>query len=225
MPEVLRELGIIFSPRHNFDVQSFRDPLPGAIDLQRIILSYARRLSALFGERKFKRVQQQRWSKGEVERAVARADSMLFLCYGNINRSALADVMIRAYAEDAGVGVTSCGFHPEEGRRADPVMSEVAADNGLDMTKLSSTLVTADMVAGSDIIFVMEKSHYDRLSHMCPDAVDRIYLLGAHQNDSGWPAEIEDPYGGARAGYTACFQRIEAAVHCIKAMIATRSID
>ena len=90
---------------------------------------------------------------------------MLFLCYGNINRSALADVMVRAYAKDAGISVVSAGFHHEAGRPADPVMVDVARQFGIDMNGIRSTCVTQRMLHESDIIFVMEKSHYDQFDY------------------------------------------------------------
>lgn len=223
--DVIKGLALFFNPGHRFDVQAIRDPLPGIVDVGRIINSYFLRLRALVEETLFYRRQRRAWKKGQVAAAISRASAILFLCYGNINRSALADVMVRAYAEDSGIAVVSAGFHPESDRPADSVMVDVAEQHGVDMRMLRSTCVTPDMLDNSDIIFVMEKAHYDRLNSMHPAVGDKVFLLGAHPGSAGWPAEIADPYGLSKSSYTACYERIAEAVDNIKAYIAVRAGD
>jgi predicted ATP-grasp superfamily ATP-dependent carboligase/protein-tyrosine-phosphatase len=221
--EAFKDLGLIFKRGHRFDVQTFSDPLPGIVDIGRIIASYLQRLRALTEERLFYWRQRRAWKKGLVSAAVSRARSMLFLCYGNINRSALADVMIRGYAEDSGIAVVSAGFLEDSGRPADLVMVDVAEQFGIDLTRIRSNCVTQEMLDSSDVIFVMEKSHYDRLISMHAGIGDKVFLLGAHPNSAGWPPEIADPYGRAKANYMACYERIAEAVDNIKAYIAVRA--
>lgn len=223
--EVVKSLGLFLHFGHRFDVQGIKDPIPGLVDVGRLFKFYFRRTLALSGERAFFSRQRRVWRKGVVSAAVARARSMLFVCYGNINRSALADAMIRAYAEDSGISVTSAGFHPQDGRPADTMMVDVAAQFGIDMRALRSTCVTVPLLHDSDIIFVMEKSHYDRLCAMDASIADKVYLLGAHSNAADWPAEIADPYGLARADYMMCYERIAEAVDNIKSLIAVRAND
>jgi protein-tyrosine phosphatase len=132
---------------------------------------------------------------------------------------------VRAYAEDSGISISSAGFHHEEGRPADPVMVDIAAEFDLDMHKIRSTRLTEQQLRDSDIIFVMEKSHYDKLVALDSTVADRIYLLGAHPGSSERPVEIADPYGRAREAYLACYQQIVEAVDRIKGVIALRSGD
>ena len=79
------------------------------------------------------------------------------------------------------------------------------------------------MLHDNDIIFVMEKSHYDRLLTMDASVADKVYLLGAHQRGPACPVEIEDPYGHSRENYVVCYERIADAVDFIKAVIAVES--
>ncbi len=223
--EVFKELRLFFNFRHRFDVQSICDPVPGLVDAGRILKDYIQRFFVLWEERKFSARQRRAWKRGEVSAALSRAASMLFLCYGNINRSALADVMVRPYAEDSGISVASAGFHQEAGRPADPVMVDVARQFDLEMNNIRSTCITARLLHESDIIFVMEKSHYDRVVAIDPAVADKVYLLGAHAGSAGLPVEIEDPYGLPRANYLACYQRIADAVDHIKAVISTKRSD
>lgn len=220
---VIRELALFLNPGHRFDVQGLRDPVPGLVDLWRIISSYGHRLRVLSEEKRFYAQQRRAWKSGKVATAITHARSMLFICYGNINRSALADVMIRAYAEDSGISVASAGFYETAGRPADPIMVEIAAHFGLQMETVRSTCVTQQLLIDSDVIFVMEKKHYDRLLTLDERLADRIYLLGANQSHGGYPVEIADPYGRAREHYFACYERISEAMDSIKAAIAVRN--
>jgi predicted ATP-grasp superfamily ATP-dependent carboligase/protein-tyrosine-phosphatase len=223
--EVFKELSLFLNFRHRFDVQSIFDPVPGLIDVGRISGDYFRRILALSEEVQFRARQKRAWNRGEVSAAISRAESMLFLCYGNINRSALADVMVRAYAEDSGISVISAGFHSEEGRPADPVMVEVAAEFNLEMSSIRSTCVTQQQLHDSDIIFVMEKGHYDKLIAIDSSIAHKIYLLGAHNTGANHSVEIQDPYGRAREVYLACYNQIVEAVDHIKGVIAVESSD
>lgn len=223
--EVVKGLGLFFNFRHRFDVQSIRDPLPGLADIGRLFKGYFRRLRALSSEIKFFWSQSRAWKKGKVSQDISQANSILFLCYGNINRSALADAMVRGYAEDSGISVASAGFHWESGRPADPVMVDVAGQFGVDMGTIRSTCVSEQQLQDSDIIFVMEKAHYDRLHALDASIAEKVYLLGAHRNSAGWAAEIADPYGRTRSNYLHCYDRIAEAADNIKAVIAQQSSD
>ena len=223
--DVFKELRLFFSLRHRYDVQSLTDPVPGLVDLGRILRSYGQRLASLLEERLFYTRQRRAWRRGEVSAAISNADSLLFICYGNINRSALADVLIRAYAEDSGISVASAGFHREAGRSADPVMIDIAAGLGANLNDMRSTTVSNVMLHSSDAIFVMEKSHYDRLTAMDARLSGRVFLLGAHQSAEKFGPEIEDPYGKSEESYLVCYERIAEEVDTLKALIAVRTFD
>jgi protein-tyrosine-phosphatase/predicted ATP-grasp superfamily ATP-dependent carboligase len=220
--QILRELGLFLSPRHNCDVQSLCDPVPGIVDIGAIISSYARRGTSQIADKLFLRRQKKAWRSGDVSRALANSQRILFICYGNINRSALADLLTRGYAEDVGVSVVSAGFHPVDGRCADPVMVEVAADYGYDLTASRSTTLTPELLRDSDVIFAMEKSHIDRLQEIDASALEKTWLLGAHSRRERSGAEIGDPYGRSRENYEHCYSRVASAVDQIKSVLAFR---
>ena len=218
--QVLKGLGLFLHPRHRYDVQSLGDPLPGLIDVGQVLKTYHSRALAFFDELKFRRQQRKAWSRGEVAAAISSARSILFLCYGNINRSALADVLVRGYAEDSGIVVASAGFHDEEGRPADPVMVEVAGHFDLELGNLRSSCVRQEQLRDSDVIFVMEKRHYDKLLDVDAALSKKIFLLGAHHGGARRSVEIEDPYGRTQDVYMACYEQVVEAVDEIKSVIA-----
>ena len=218
--QVLKGLGLFLHPRHRYDVQSLGDPLPGLIDIGQMLKIYYSRALAFFDELKFRGQQRKAWTSGNVAAAISNARSILFLCYGNINRSALADVLVRAYAEDSGIVVASAGFHDEDGRPADPVMVDVAAQFDLELGNLRSSCVTLEQLRDSDVIFVMEKRHYDKLLGLDASLSKKIFLLGAHHGGTRRSVEIEDPYGRAQDVYMACYEQVSEAVDQIKSVIA-----
>lgn len=222
--QLLRDLAMFFSPRHRMDVLKLGDPSPGLVDIGRILQTHSRRIGVLAQERRFLAAQKRAWRSGEVGAAVKEASSMLFLCYGNINRSALADELVRGYAEDSGIAVQSAGFHETDGRPADPVMVDVAAQANSDLSGALSETVSAADIARASVIFVMEQRHYDSVIELDPGASAKTFLLGAHASQNGWGAEIADPYGSSREAYESCYWRISAASDHLKAFMAARNV-
>lgn len=211
---VLRDMARIFSPSHRFDVQSLSDPLPGVIDIGRICRSYTHRLGGVLAEKWFTSMQRIAWRNGTVRENLRNADSVLLLCYGNINRSALAEVFFRSRLEGRGVSTVSGGFHHEAGRLMDPTMAGIARAHGFDVEAFRSTSVTAQLIEESDVIFVMEKRHFDEVIRISPNARERVFLLGCCLNESEGPkGEIPDPYAKPEATYVRCYQTIETAVN------------
>jgi protein-tyrosine-phosphatase/predicted ATP-grasp superfamily ATP-dependent carboligase len=210
--EVLRDSLLVFSPRHHFDVQSLRDPRPGLVDLWRIGKRQALRLSGAWAQRRRLASECRAGQSGGIgRRHLAQAHRVLFLCYGNINRSALA----HAYAESRHAGrfeFVSAGFHVPGGRPADPVMVEVAAGQGIDLARWRSCALSESMVREADLILAMEVAHLDRLLVDHPTARGKAFLLGASTATGRHDAEVRDPYGQPRNTYDRVCQQVIAAV-------------
>lgn len=211
---VLRDLGKAFSPRHYFDTQSLSDPLPGLVELKRLAVRYGERLTDALAESWFTLYQRLLWRNGSVRERLRTSKSVLFICYGNINRSALAQgLMMAQLPSPNAITVRSAGFHREEQRPADPRMVQVAAVHGVDLTHNRSRRVDDELLTYSDIIFVMEKCHYDELLALDPRVADKTFLLGASGAGAApLNAAIPDPYNKPEAVYSACFDEIQRAV-------------
>lgn len=211
--QVLKDTLRVITPSHYFDVQSFDDPVPGFVDVYRIAKSYLKRLGDLVAEKRFTTVQRLDWRNGSVRESLRQAKKVLVLCYGNINRSALAGVLLQPRLQERGVTLVSAGFHPEDGRQMDPVMADIARSRGVDVEGFRSSTVSRSDIESSDIVFVMEKRHFDEVLKLSPTARERTFLLGSCLADSkGGEAEIPDPYGKPREVYERCFASIENSV-------------
>lgn len=205
---VLKDWLRIFGPRHHFDVQQWTDPRPGFVDISRTGLQYLRRFKRVWLERATLRSQHRAWSSGEVAQRMKTAGSLLFICYGNINRSAVAERVWLDLLSHDGPSVLSAGFHTQQGRAADPTMVEVAEAAGIDMRNWSSQRVTRQMVEDSDIIFGMELVHIDRMAEEFPVSRGKTFLLGMASAESPGTGEIADPYGKDVAEYALCLALI-----------------
>ncbi|MDE1925778.1 MAG: ATP-grasp domain-containing protein [Burkholderiales bacterium] len=207
--DVLRDWLLMFSPRHHFDVQTWRDPWPGLVDLGRIARHQARRFGAIVAQRR--RLERELRAAAPARQRLHSAQRVVFLCHGNINRSALA----QAYAESRYPGrheYASAGFHSPAGRPADPTMVEVAAAAGVDLAQWQSRTLDARLVADADIVFAMEAAHLDRLQREHPGAAGKAYLLGAAIASGPAQVEVPDPYGKPRAAYERVCGQVRAAV-------------
>lgn len=221
--ELARSLLLFFSPRHRFDVQSLRDPLPGLVDLARIVARYGGRARDLLRDRLQLRRQRARWKKARRTHALAHARHLLFVCHGNINRSPLAEhcyLQGLDAAARAADPVSSAGFHEPAGRPTDPLMVALARENGVDLTPCRSRVLDHAQGARADLIFVMELRHLRRIARQFPEVARKILLLGLADETCVPRGEIADPYGQAPEAYAHCFRQVRT---CVDRLLALRA--
>jgi protein-tyrosine-phosphatase len=146
-------------------------------------------------------------ANGRVIDLLKQSRHVLFLCYGNINRSALAEQHLRQLlGSDA--QISSCGFHLPERRPLDPMMNSLARDAGIDFPSWSSRRINTELVRTADLIFAMETSHLVRLLREYPEAQGRAFLLSSVTNPNTIPLEIRDPFGGSPDVYKRCIREV-----------------
>lgn len=212
--QILRDWAQIFSPRHHFDAQSLSDPWPGLVDIARVLRHQRDRVTSLWRQRQ--RLRHEWVAARRQQHRVAQADNprprqVMFLCYGNINRSALAEAWALA-RQSPGLRVVSAGFHATDNRPADPVMVTVAREAGADLQHWRSRALSAEQVQSSDLILAMEVAHLDRLLQSHPQARGKAFLLGAATASHAGAAEIPDPYGRPRETYQRVCGQVTQAV-------------
>ena len=210
--QILKDALLFLSPRHYLDVQAWRDPRPGIIDIWEISSTQFQRVSRLLADRRLARRLQKSWANGEVTSRLREARQILFLCYGNINRSALAERCFKVRYPGIAIACISAGFHETAGRPADPAMIEVAGKLDVNLRDWHSHSLNKDMMDHSDIIFVMEQQHYQRIANSYPAALQRTFLLDLR-------GDIDDPYGKSPEAYADCAQKVSTSVERIAALL------
>jgi protein-tyrosine-phosphatase len=116
--------------------------------------------------------------------------NILFLCYGNICRSPLAELI--AHDSLRGYNVGSAGFHKTVDRQSPDHMKRAALKLNVDMNSHRSRRVTKQDVDRADLILVMDWKNYVQLSRTFPEAKAKATFLGLF--GSMPRIEIDDPY-------------------------------
>ncbi|MGI8507849.1 MAG: hypothetical protein ACR2MQ_00830 [Gemmatimonadaceae bacterium] len=132
------------------------------------------------------------------QRLPATLDSVLFVCHGNLMRSAAAAQFLREALETSGLGpvhVVSAGTTTRLGRPADPRVQAAARAFGTSLEDHRSQPLTDELVDQADVIFAMDDLNVVNILAAFPQARSKVMLLGGI-NASGEfaPSEIVDPY-------------------------------
>jgi len=149
------------------------------------------------------------------ERGEPMPRRLLFVCHGNILRSAFASALIGTLRErgDAPPDTisVSAGTHAIDGRAADPRGVRVALELGVPLVQHRATLISADLIDAADLVLVMDRVNEAEILARFPVSRTKVQRLAAYlSNPAG--GDIADPYGGDEESVRAAFGRIEQAV-------------
>jgi protein-tyrosine phosphatase len=138
---------------------------------------------------------------------LTKVERLVFVCHGNICRSAYADVLAR----DLGMNAASFGLSTTTGLPAHPPIAEAARGRGVDLAGHLTTN-TEDFVSRSgDLLLAMEARQVARLRHDSRFAGLQIDLLGRY---AAVP-HIHDPYQLNDAYVRTSLARIDRAVRTL----------
>jgi len=154
--------------------------------------------------------------------AVGSASSFLFVCYGNLMRSPMAEAMLKHVLAERGINgivVRSAGVHAVPGREAHPWALAVSRELSLPLDQHRAQPVTAELVASSDAIFAMDFENLAELETLYPAAREKMFLLGAYEGQTRDP-EIPDPYFTGLDGTRRCYLVLRNCIHTLASDIA-----
>lgn len=151
--------------------------------------------------------------------------SVLFVCYGNIIRSALAAVLMREHGRVLGnrmCRVESAGLAAKPGREADPRAIAAGRSLGVDLMAHRAQPVTQALVDDATVIYVMDRLNEAKLLARFPAAAPKLRRLGTFA-----PADdgdvIADPYVLDAEAVAAVAARIDRATRALVAALAARA--
>ena len=174
-----------------------------------------------------------KWQEWNLRRKMRRAHrkvvanvspqlrSVLFVCYGNICRSAFAEVYARSTL--AGIAVESAGFHSVERRPSPQHLVHAAGRLGVDMRDWRSTRITNSMIERADLILVMDEQNYATLLDLFPSSADRVGVLGLFAVPPF--LSIEDPYLSTDDETEKVLQLVRRSVDGLRDAISVTSSD
>ena len=156
-----------------------------------------------------------------ARRVPVDAKSVVFVCFGNIMRSAMAEqLLLRAMreAKRRDIRVQSAGLHAGNGTAAHPWAQLAATAVGISLSSHRAKLLTREMVEESEAILAMDFQNKSELLAQFPGAADRIFMLSAYADPPWKNREIPDPYFGDEEKTSACCRALDV---CVRRLLAT----
>jgi len=141
-------------------------------------------------------------------------ERLVFVCQGNICRSAYADARARL----AALRSVSFGLSARDGDCANSVALARAAARGVDLSSHRATSASAAAIRAGDLIIAMEPAQLRRLARLATAAPTTLLGLWATPPRP----HLEDPYSLSTAYFDTCFDIIDSAVERI-AHLASRA--
>ena len=216
--DLFKELGNVVLLRERYDIESITDPLPMFVswfDIARQLGGAVKSKVSHRRQRKraesFARKAQRRPDR--IRSQIQRSKSFLFLCYGNINRSLVAERAFKKICNDQ-LKCESAGFFEREGRGSSVLSEEVAASLAIDITNHRSQTVTAEMMSEFDTIVTMDHDNLIRVEALDPRAMEKVIPLAA-VDESDDRLEILDPHGRDREAFEQAYQQILSGVRAM----------
>lgn len=201
---VAGELGHVLRGREHLDQFTLDDLRPG-------MWEFAQLGSALAGVvrmRAYERPAVRRRLAARAAAALAAADSVLFVCHGNICRSPFAAVLARELLP-ASVTVISAGTSPDAGRRSPTIARRVAAEFGVDLEDHRSLALSDELVEQAAMIIVFDERNLHDMRRRFPRAGDRVHLIGALGEGS---LAVDDPLLGDESVFRDAYDQIARAL-------------
>jgi protein-tyrosine-phosphatase len=150
----------------------------------------------------------------------ANARSFLFVCFGNIMRSPMADALLKQAAAEAKVEIRSdsAGLHAIPGKAAHPWAQTAASELGLSLSAHQAKLLTLEMVEHADAVFAMDRQNLAELLNLYPRFKDKIFMLSAYSSPP--VPEIIDPYSGDLDTTRQCYRVLQT---CVRNLLASHT--
>jgi len=128
---------------------------------------------------------------------------ILVVCYGNICRSPIAEMLLKQKLKSLGLErdflVLSAGVGAEPGHPAARGTVAVAASHGIDLQAHRARRLTAEMAREADVLIALDEV-----------VEEEIRILAGDVDVTLWP--VDDPFGGPDAGYARAYVDIERLV-------------
>lgn len=135
---------------------------------------------------------------------------LVFVCHGNICRSAFAD----HYARQLGMNSASFGLSTSSNKGAFPYAAEISAEKGVDLSRHSTTAVEDFAPQAGDFLLAMEVRHLSKMAAIPALGEYPRSLLGLYSAPP-FP-HLHDPYKLDPRYMPVCLDRIKSAVDALK---------
>lgn len=136
--------------------------------------------------------------------------SVIFVCKGNVCRSAFAERRLEYLTARDQLHIDSCGLHVNQGNFPPPDSVAVAAEFSCSLADRRAKGLHECDTDRADLILAMEYWQYQRLVQLLPEKKDNIHLL---RSFAPFPyclfCNISDPYGWGEPEFRRVYRLID----------------
>lgn len=136
---------------------------------------------------------------------------ILFVCTGNICRSAMAHYYMQKRVKDLGLQdnyiIESAGTNAYTGDRSTDFAIEAMKKYDTNLLNHRATYIEEVDVEQVDLILCMTNSHKRRILDKYPKLEDKVYTLKEYVGEKTY-IDIDDPWGYGMEVYTSCSKEI-----------------
>ncbi|MBE5819453.1 MAG: low molecular weight protein arginine phosphatase [Clostridiales bacterium] len=143
---------------------------------------------------------------------------VMFICTGNICRSAMAHRMLEKRVKDLNrddIEVYSCGVFAYNGDEPTNQGIEVMKNYAVDLKAHRATNIHNSNIEDMDIILCATTSHKNNVINMYPDLEEKIFTIKEYVGYNKEDLDIADPWGLSTKVYENCAEEIDDCVEKI----------
>jgi len=139
---------------------------------------------------------------------------IMFICTGNICRSAMAEKMLKKMLKDIGkenIEVYSSGVYADTGDISTQDAVEVMKEYEIDLTSHRATNIRESQIEKMDLILCATLSHKAAVKQLYPELSKKVYTMKEYAGvmKEGNNYDIADPWGYSKKVYQECAQEIK----------------
>lgn len=140
--------------------------------------------------------------------------NIMFICTGNICRSAMAHAMLEKKIKEINkdIEVYSCGIFAENGDISTNEAVQTMKEYDIDLKKHKATNIQNSNIKEMDIILCATTAHKNNVINMYPELKEKIFTMkeyAGYNND----LDIKDPWGYGIDVYKRCAKEIEECIN------------
>lgn len=137
---------------------------------------------------------------------------VMFICTGNICRSAMAEALFKKIAQEKGkkIQVYSCGIYADTGDYPTYDAIEIMKEYEVDLKAHHATNIKESPIQEMDLILCATRSHKEAVQRLYPEIRNKVYTMKEYVSEkkNGQDIDISDPWGYGMNVYRSCASEI-----------------